>query len=120
MIQLVPKSKKEQKSISREVNLAITLPPGTTEYLRWFEKTIGFSRADHPTKVPRTGHVPMVLKAQIGGYNIGRVFMDAGSGINLIYGRTLRAMNISINFLQPTDCSFTELSQEVPINHWAE
>jgi hypothetical protein len=62
----------------------------------------------------------MVLKAQIGGYNIGRVFMDAGSGINLIYGRTLRAMNISINFLQPTDCSFTELSQEVPINHWAE
>jgi hypothetical protein len=26
----------------------------------------------------------MVLKAQIGGYAIGRVFMDAGSGINLI------------------------------------
>jgi hypothetical protein len=25
----------------------------------------------------------MVLEAQIGGYDIGRVFMDAGSGINL-------------------------------------
>jgi hypothetical protein len=48
----------------------------------------------------------MVLKAQIGGYDMGRVFMDAGSGINLIYARTLRAMNISLEFLQPTDCSF--------------
>jgi hypothetical protein len=48
----------------------------------------------------------MVLKAQIRGYNIGRVFMDAGSGINLIYARTLKAMNISLEWLQPTDCSF--------------
>jgi hypothetical protein len=48
----------------------------------------------------------MVLKAQIGGYNIKRVFMDADSGINLIYARTLRAMNISLEWLQPTDCSF--------------
>jgi hypothetical protein len=48
----------------------------------------------------------MVLKAQIGGYDIGRVFMDAGSGINLIYARTMKAMNISLEWLQPTDCSF--------------
>jgi hypothetical protein len=34
MIQHVPKSKKEQKSISRQVNLAISSPPATTEYLR--------------------------------------------------------------------------------------
>jgi hypothetical protein len=48
----------------------------------------------------------MVLKAQIGGYDIGRVFMDAGSGINLIYARTLKAMCISLTSLKPTDCSF--------------
>jgi hypothetical protein len=51
----------------------------------------------------------MVLKAQIGGYDIGRVFMDVGSGINLIYARTLKAMNISLECLQPTDCSFHEI-----------
>jgi hypothetical protein len=34
MIQPVPKSKNEQKSISRQVNLAISSPPSTTEYLR--------------------------------------------------------------------------------------
>jgi hypothetical protein len=48
----------------------------------------------------------MVLKAQIGGYDIGRVFMDAGSGINLIYARTLKAMCISLEILKPIDCSF--------------
>jgi hypothetical protein len=48
----------------------------------------------------------MVLKTQIGGYDIGRVFMDAGSGINLIYARTLKAMSISLESLKSTDCSF--------------
>jgi hypothetical protein len=41
----------------------------------------------------------MMLKAQIRGYDVGQVFMDAGSGINLIYGRTLKAMNISLEWL---------------------
>jgi hypothetical protein len=102
----VPKSKKERKSISRQVNLAISSPPATTEYLKWSDQPVRFSSADHPRKVPRPGHAPMVLKAQIGGYDIGRVFMDAGSGINLIYARTLKAMCISLESLKPTDCSF--------------
>jgi hypothetical protein len=33
MIQPVPKSKKEHKSILRQVNLAISSPPATIEYL---------------------------------------------------------------------------------------
>jgi hypothetical protein len=32
--------------------------------------------------------------------------MDAGNDINLIYARTFKAMNISLEWLQPTDCSF--------------
>jgi hypothetical protein len=32
--------------------------------------------------------------------------MDVGSGINLIYANTLRAMHIPLEFLKPTDCSF--------------
>jgi hypothetical protein len=71
IIQPVPKSKKEQKSISRQVNLAISSPPATTEYLRWSDQPVRFSRADHPRKVPRPGHAPMVLKAQIGDTTLG-------------------------------------------------
>jgi hypothetical protein len=106
MIQPVPKSNKEEKSITRQVNLAITSPPATTEYLHWSEQPIEFSRDDHPITVPRPGNAPLVLKAQIGTYDVDRVFMDAGSGINLIYTKTLRAMHISLEFLKPTDCSF--------------
>jgi hypothetical protein len=109
MIQPVPKSNKEQKSISRQVNLAITSPPATTEYLKWSDQPVRFSRADHPRKVPRPGHAPMVLKAQIGGYDVGRVFMDAESGINLIYARTLKAMCILLESLKLTDCSFHKI-----------
>jgi hypothetical protein len=71
MIQPVPKSKKEQKSISRQLNLAISSPPATTEYLRWSDQTIRFGRSDHPRKVLRPGHTLMVLKAPIAGYDIG-------------------------------------------------
>jgi hypothetical protein len=45
-------------------------------------------------------------KERIGGYDIGRVFTDARSGINLIYARTLKAMCIPLTSLKPTDCSF--------------
>jgi hypothetical protein len=71
MIQPVPKSKKERKSISRQVNLVISSPSATTEYLRWSDQPVRFSKADHPRKVPRPGHAPMVLKAQIGDMTSG-------------------------------------------------
>jgi hypothetical protein len=48
----------------------------------------------------------LVLKDEIGTYDVDRVFMDARSGINLIYTKTLQAMHISLEFLKPTDCSF--------------
>jgi hypothetical protein len=106
MIQPVPKSNKEEKSITRQVNLAVTSPPATSEYLHWSEQSIEFNRDDHPITVPWPGNAPLVLKAQIGTYDVDRVFMDAGSGINLIYAKTLREMHISLEFLKPTDCSF--------------
>jgi hypothetical protein len=106
MIQPIPKSNKEEKSISRQVNLAVTSPPVTTEYLHWSEQPIEFNRENHPITVPRPRNAPSVLKVQIGGYDVERVFMDVGSGINLIYAKTLRARRISLEFLKPIDCSF--------------
>jgi hypothetical protein len=63
MIQPVPKSNKDQKSISRQVNLAINLPLAYTEYLHSSEQPIELNREDHPITVPRPGNVPLVLKA---------------------------------------------------------
>jgi hypothetical protein len=106
MIQPVPKSNKEEKSITRQVNLAVTSPPATMEYLHWSKQPIEFSRDDHPITVPWPGNAPLVLKAQIGTYDVDRAFMNTGSAINLIYAKTLRAMHISLEFLIPFDCSF--------------
>jgi hypothetical protein len=106
MIQPVPKSNKEEKNVTRQINLAITSPPATMEYLHGSEQPIEFSRDDHLITVPRPGKALLVLKAQIGTYDVDRIFMDAGSGINLIYAKTLRATHISLEFLKPTDCSF--------------
>jgi hypothetical protein len=109
MIQPVPKSNKEEKSITHQVNLAVISPPAIIEYLHWSEQPIEFNREDHPITVPRSGNAPLVLKAQIGAYDVDRIFMDAESGINLIYAKILRAMHISLEFLKPTDCSFHKI-----------
>jgi hypothetical protein len=58
MIQPVPKSHKEEKSISRQVNLAMTSPLVTTEYLHWSEQPIEFNREDHLIIVPQPGNAP--------------------------------------------------------------
>jgi hypothetical protein len=65
MIQPVTMSNKEEKSISRQVNLAVTSPLVTIEYLYWSEQPIEFNREDHPITVPRPENARLVLKAQI-------------------------------------------------------
>src|SRR3954466_13356257 len=58
------------------------------------EASITFSQDDHPPAVPRPGHAPLVLDAQIGGYNIDRVLRDGGSSMNIIFANTLQKMLI--------------------------
>ena len=60
-----------------------------------FDFSITFTQNDHPAAVPRPGHAPLVLKAQIGGYDTSRVFMDGGSNMNIIFADTLHQMSIS-------------------------
>src|SRR3954468_23545349 len=58
------------------------------------ETNITFSQSDHPPVVPRPGHAPLVLDAQIGWYDMDRVFMDGGSSMNIIFICTLQKMLI--------------------------
>jgi hypothetical protein len=86
--------------------MAIQAPPRKPEYLKGYEQPITFSKEDHPQKVPRPGHSALVVHAQIDGYNVERVFMDGGSGINIIYADTLRRMNKNLEGLAKSDTSF--------------
>jgi hypothetical protein len=48
----------------------------------------------------------LIVDARIGGYDCSKVFLDAGNSIYLIYANTLRAMNISLTNLVPSDIGF--------------
>ena len=112
MIQKAHVSKRELKKFTREVNLAEACM--TTEYVDWSEQTIYFSRADHPSSVPRPGHAALVLEAQIGGYNMSKVFMDGGSGLNLLFASTLKVMGIPAEALKPSDTQFHGIIPTLP------
>src|SRR6185369_6467108 len=99
MIQKGRPSNRQQKLITRQVNMAVMAPPAVPEFLKGSETTISFSREDHPPAVVRPGHAVLVLDAQIGGYAMTKVFTDGGSGINIIFADTLRKMNRSVENL---------------------
>ena len=90
MIQKGRPSNRDQKLITRQVHLAVKAPPAVPEYLNWSQASITFTRDDHPPQVPRPGHSALVLDAQVGGFAMSRVFMDGGSGINIMFADTDR------------------------------
>jgi hypothetical protein len=46
-------SKRESKKFTREIKLAEVAMASVPEYIDWSGQSILFSRADHPTAVPR-------------------------------------------------------------------
>src|SRR3954447_781514 len=99
-------TKREMKKLTREISLAETSVAGTPEYLSWSKQAVTFGLNDHPSIVPRPGHAALVVEAQIGGFNMNKVFMDRGSDLNLLFINTLHAMGISPNALSPTEKTF--------------
>ena len=106
MIQKGRPSNRDQKLITRQVHLAVKSPHALPEFLRWSHASIVFSREDHRPQVPRPGHSALVLDAQIGGFAMSRIFMDGGSGINIMFADTLRGMNILTTNLAPSINTF--------------
>src|SRR4051812_27001384 len=85
-------TKKEEDANTLRVYDASTIKD--PYYICDSEFSITFTQKDHPSAVPRPGHAPLVLKAQIGGYETLRVFMDGGRSMNIIFSDTLRQMSI--------------------------
>ncbi|KAK1608130.1 hypothetical protein QYE76_031803 [Lolium multiflorum] len=106
MIHKTSFSKREIKKFSREVKYAEVAMVDTPEFIDWSEQSISFDRTDHPKAVPRPGHAALVLEAQIGGFNMSKVFMDGGSGLNLLFANTMRAMGLTVDMLRESDTGF--------------
>src|ERR1041385_8039961 len=94
MIQEGRPSKAKKDAYTLQAEAAEGLKITETYQLSGAETNITFSQRDHPPAVPRPGHAPLVLEAQIGGYDMDRVFMDGGSSLNIIFASTIRKMLI--------------------------
>src|ERR1041385_1631078 len=106
MIQEGRPSNRQQKQVTRQVFLAVSSHPAVPEYMRGSETEITFSREDPPPAILRPGHAALVLEARIGNYDMSRVFMDGGSGINIIFTRTLEEMLIQSSTLKSSSTIF--------------
>ena len=96
-------SKRKQKLIAREIN-AIT--PATPKYLKWSEAPITFGRADHPDHIPHPGRYPLVLDPIVRTVRSNRVLIDGGSGLNILFAKTLDDMKIPCSELKQSRAPF--------------
>ena len=64
------------------------------QYLKWSEYPITFSREDHPDYVPQPGWHTLVVAPTIGKVKVNRVVADGGTGLNILFVKTLDDMKI--------------------------
>jgi hypothetical protein len=74
--------------------------------LRWLESAITFDRSDHPSSVPQPGRCPLMVNPIIGMKRLTKVLMDGGSGLNIMYVKTLDAMGIDWLRIRPSGAPF--------------
>ena len=84
-------SKRHQKVARRKVNMA---QPATPPFLRWSESAITFDQTGHPDTVLHPGRYPLVIDLIIGPKWLTKVLMDGGSGLNIMYAKTLDEMGV--------------------------
>ncbi|KAK1668778.1 hypothetical protein QYE76_056937 [Lolium multiflorum] len=97
---------KRDEEAHPEINLAESIMANIPEYVEWSSQNVTFSQADHPMTIPKPGHAALVVEAQIGGFKMSKVFMDGGSGLNLIFVDTIKSMGITMGMLEETDTCF--------------
>jgi hypothetical protein len=64
--------------------------------LKWSEVPITFSHADQWTSFSKPGRFPFVLKPVVTGSRLNKVLIDGGSGLNVLFTKTLNKMKLDI------------------------
>lgn len=80
-----------QKLTIREVN---AIEPTVPQYLQWYESAISFDCSDHPNHIPHPGRFPLVVDQLVCDVYLTKVLIDGGSGLNILYVKTLDDMKI--------------------------
>jgi hypothetical protein len=89
-------SRREQKATRREV---MSIEPAVPTPLRWSEVPITFSRMDQCTNFSEPGCFPLVLKPVVASSRLNKVLIDGGSGLNVLFTKTLKKMGLDITHM---------------------
>jgi hypothetical protein len=89
-------SRREQKATRREV---MSIEPAVPTPLRWSEVPITFSRTDQWTSFSEPERFPLVLKLVVAGSKLNKVLIDGGSGLNILFAKTLKKMGLDITHM---------------------
>jgi hypothetical protein len=89
-------TKRSQKATRREV---LNIEPAVLTPLRWSEVPITISRADQWTSFSEPRWFPLVLKPVVAGSKLNKVLIDGGSGLNVLFSKTLKKMKLDITHM---------------------
>jgi hypothetical protein len=77
----------------------MSIEPAVPTPLRWSEVPITFSHTDQWTSFSEPRRFPLVLKPVVAGSKLNKVLIDGGSGINVIFTKTLKMMKLDITHM---------------------
>jgi hypothetical protein len=89
-------TKCSRKATRREV---LNIEPTVLTPLKWLEVPITFSRMDQWTSFSEPERFPLVLKPVVAGSRLNKVLIDGGSGINVLFTKTLKKMKLDITHM---------------------
>jgi hypothetical protein len=89
-------TRRSQKATRRE---ALNIEPVVPTPLRWSQVPITYSRVDQWTSFSEPGCFPLVLKPVVAGSRLNNVLIDGGSGLNVLFTKTLKKMKLDITHM---------------------
>jgi hypothetical protein len=89
-----------QKDTRREV---LNIEPAVLTPLRWSEVPITFSRVDQWKSFSQPIRFPLVRKPVVAGSRLNKVLINGGSGLNVLFTKTVKKMKLNITDMLLTD-----------------
>jgi hypothetical protein len=95
-------SRRNVKSLRREVLSAVLGVPKAAPYQRWRSTTISFGASDCPENMAGAGILPLITAPIITNIKLHHVLIDGGAGLNIISHAAFRHLQILGSRLGPS------------------
>jgi hypothetical protein len=95
-------SRRNVKSLRREVLLAVPVVPKAAPHQRWRSTTISFGASDCPNNIAGVGILPLITAPVIANMRLHHVLIDGGAGLNVISHAAFKQLQIPGSRLGPS------------------